>query len=148
MSQNRTGTPYRLFRQALEAHLKADPVLEAMLGRDEDGHRKIFNRRGKPTTKPRYVVWAILPADTPQGTYKDVKAIEPIIFQCSSWGYHGDEAWQLFEFVEDALDGMDELPEMGEYRLNSIIRMEVREIPDDTVNWVQVVATYRAVVTR
>lgn len=148
MSQNRPGNPYVLFRHALEAHLKGDAILDTILGRDEDGHRKVFEIRGKPTTKPKYVIWAMLPGETPEGTYSDIKAIEGLMFQCSSWGFTADEAWQLFEAVEDALDRMDNLPEMGQYELMSILRMEVRPIPDDTMGWTQVVATYKAVITR
>lgn len=148
MSQNRPGTPLVRFRHTLEEHLKGDPILDAHLGRDKWGHRKIKEIRGKPEWTAPYLIWATLDVDTPEGTYGDLKAIEAIPFQLGSWAKTADEAWKLFEVAEEALDRMDNLPEMAPYTLMSILRMGASPTPEDTEGWIQVVATYRAVVSR
>lgn len=147
-SQNRPGTPLVRFRHTLEAHLKGDVILDTHLGRDADGHRKIAEIRGKTTWKAPYLIWSILDVDTPEGHYGDLKAIESIPFQLGSWAKKADDAWSLFEVAEEALDRMDNLPEMNPYSLMSILRVGVGITPEDTEGWFQVVATYRAVVSR
>lgn len=148
MSQNRSGTPIPLFRNALESHLKGDPILDAFLGRDKDGFRKIKEIRGKDHWSAPYLIWAILDVDPPIGVYGDLKAIEAIPFQLGAWAKTSDQAWELFEVAEEALDRMDELPELGQYTLLSVLRQGVAPTPEDSEGWIQVVATYRAVLSR
>jgi hypothetical protein len=148
MSQNRPGTPFRLFRGALDDALKDDPIVDALLGRDQNGWRKVFEVRATKDDKAPFVMWRVIPGDKPEGHFKDLKSMEIVMFQLSNWGRNLSEAWEVFSATEEALDRLDIDVEIQPYKLIQVIRLDASPIPDDTTSWYQISATYRAVLSR
>lgn len=148
MSQNRPGTPIPRFRGVLDNLIKNDPVLYPMMGTDEWGNRKVYERLAPNRVEPRYITWALLDGEMPEGTYGDDKALQGIPFQISCWSEEQDDAWRMWEFAEENLDLYDSAPEMDPWRIILIKRLGVADIRDESTGWWHVTGTYSAVLAR
>jgi len=87
--------------------LRADPILQAMLGYDNDGEVKVYTPLAKPNVEAPYVTFSIIPNQGPVAVYGDSEVLEPFPVAISAWGRDGIEAWSIADAVDDAAKRAD-----------------------------------------
>lgn len=139
----------KAIRDAVQYVLKHDPILVGLLGFDEDQEVKVYETIAKTGVEPPFVVWGFIQTGSTEGHYGDDRAIESKDVQVTAWGYTIDEAWQLFSFIEEALERGDMSVELLPYTKLRIVRTgDQQPLPDQETSWFQIPATYRVGVAR
>jgi len=131
--------------------LRADEVLNGILGLDEFGFPKIYgSATDRPApTEPPFVYYQVIPGREPAGIYQDIEALGGADVQVTSWGRTSDEVWRINQFVYDAIRAGD-----WETRLLPLHFMRVKrsqspgELPDRDTNWRQVPDLWRVDTSR
>lgn len=139
----------RQIRQAVEYILKHDPIILALVGFDEDQEVKVYETIAKKDTTPPFVVWGLIPTGSTEGHYGDDRAMESKDVQVTAWGYTLDDVWQLFTYIEEALEIGEWDIELAPYNKLRVVRTgDQQPLPDQDTGWFQIPATYRVGVAR
>lgn len=127
--------------------LRADPILQAAVGEDSDGEYKIYTTLGKTGVTPPYVVLQLVPDVGPSPLYGEAEGLESFGIMATSWAENPTEAWQLADFVDDAIERADF--DFTPHDLMLVRRdQSPQELPDRDTNWRQVVVPYRFLIGR
>ncbi len=115
--------------------LRADPILQAVVGNDSDGETKIYGPNAKSNIVAPYVVFSIIPTQEPIRAYGDDEAIHAFRVAIASWARDSGEAWQLADVTDDALKRADYSFEP--YQVMNVLRVAMpQELQDrDTLSF-------------
>jgi hypothetical protein len=130
--------------------LRSDPTIIALVGQDQNSITKVYRvGRVPPGTEAPYIVYQRISGVRPEGTYLDYRSIEIPEVQITAWGRNGDEAWDIFNAIQEALEIGDWNASLTPYSLLRMIRTgDELELPDQDTGLVQVPSTYSVAVTR
>jgi hypothetical protein len=136
-------------RKAVKDILSNDPILQAMLGRDNRNQPKVYESVGKKGVDAPYIVFTMMQSEGPEGLYHDLRSLETVRFQVTGWGLTRDQAWELFEAAQTALEIGEWSVYLTPYSFMSIVRTgDQFQLEDVDSGWYQVPATYRLKVSR
>lgn len=111
--------------------LRADPILEAVVGRDQDGEVKVYSPDAKSNIEFPYITFSIFAPTEPIRVYGDDEAITPFRIALTSWARDSSEAWQLADVADDAVKRADYSFEP--YSLMQVLRVAMpQELTDPT----------------
>lgn len=139
----------RVVKNALQDVLRRDPILQAILGLDADNDLKIYEAVAKQNTAPPFLLWQLVPSGDIAGHYGDEYALVSKPFQLTAWGRTANEAWQLWDYAQEAVETGDWDFELTPYkRMRLVSQADQQELPDVETSWVQVPGTFLLVVSR
>lgn len=127
--------------------LRADPILEAVVGRDANDEVKVYTPLAKTNVTAPYVTFSMVPVAGPVSVYGDDEVLEPFQIAVTGWGRDSMEAWSIADVVDDAIKAGDYSYEP--YELIQILRISTpEEMPDRDTDLRQVMVRYQFVLGR
>jgi hypothetical protein len=125
----------------LRRAIRHDPIVDSVVGRDQDGEVKVYATLAKQDVTAPYATLAIVPTEGPTGVYGDDYVWENFDVQVSSWGNDQRTAWQVADVMDDAMLRADY--ELEPYTLAKIMRSSTaQELTDRDTNMRQVIVLY------
>jgi len=138
----------KTIQQAVVQILRDDPVIDALVGRN-DWTVKVWDRDKIPKDAPApYVTVQRIPGSPPEGTYNDPISIKFPQVQISVWHDDADEAWQIADEIPDILlrgDYVDVEPDL----VSAVTHLgDEVGLTDQDTGLVQVPRTFRFFISR
>ena len=128
--------------------MREDPILQTVVGYDQDGEVKVYTSVGKSDAEAPWVVLTMLSSTGPTGTYGDDYVWEPFQMQVSSWGSSERHAWQVADVVDDAILKAPSWS-FEPYYLAKVMRSSTpMPLPDRDTNLVQILVLYTFMIGR
>lgn len=103
--------------------LRADPILSAVVGTDDDNEVKIYNVKGKENIAAPFITLQILVLQDPLRVYGDDETVQSFRVAVGSWGRDSIEAWQVADVADDAIKQADYSFEP--YTLMQVLRIQM-----------------------
>lgn len=133
--------------QPIRHALRADPILEAMVGQDAQGEVKVYTPIGKSNIVAPYIAFVMVPVAGPVSVYGDDEVMEPFQVAFTSWGRDSNEAWAVADVMDDAIKRGDY--DYAPYELIQVLRISTPdEMPDRDTDMRQVMVRYQFVLGR
>lgn len=136
------------FIKPIRHALRGDPIVQAVVGNDDDGETKVYASVAKKDVKAPYIVIQIPQiGGGPIPVYGDGEVLEGFRVVLTSWGRTADEAWQVADVADDALKRGDYSYEP--YELIQLMRVSSpQELPDRDTPLRQVIVQYQLALGR
>lgn len=136
-------------RVALDYILTNDVIVQALVGRDEQGFIKVYETLAPQNEEAPFVVWQIIPGLPPTGDFADAESMVDVDVQITPWGQDQNSIWQLHAAIADALRGSDWSQLLIPWEMIRLSRVGTPgPLPDETTRWWQLPNTWRVSVSR
>lgn len=134
---------------SMQRVLRDDTLVQTKVGTDADGVVKVYQSQAREDTNAPYIIVGIVPSpgSSVVAAYGDPVAVEVWRFGVSCWARNSQEAWELAEIANEAVNAGDF--EAEPYTSAGVfLRGTPQELPDRDTNLRQVLMIYEMITGR